>query len=95
MELIKDDIFGTVTLRGVVDGGELAVEAMQDGCEGGKMVVRFDRYKHSGADVLAIITMALTLGRLQEERIIGKYDPLQMTESERLAIYDYKHDEIV
>ncbi len=94
MELIKDNVFGTVTLKGVVDGGELAVEAMQDGCEGGKMVVRFDRYKHRGTDVLAIITMALTLGRLQEERIIGKYDPLEMTESEKQMIYDYKHDEV-
>lgn len=94
MELIKDNVFGTVTLKGVVEDGALAVTAMQDGCEGGKIVVRFDRYKHCGADVLAIITMALTLGKLDEERIIGKYDPLEMTESERLAIYDYRHDEI-
>ena len=95
MKLIKDNVLETVTLKGVVEGGILAATAMQDGCEGGKIVVRFNRYKHSGADVLAIITMALTLGRLEEERIIGKYDPLQMTDAEQMAIYDYKHDEII
>jgi len=94
MELINDTEQGTITLKGTVDGGMLAAEAMQDGCEGGKIIVRFNRYRHSGADVLAVITMALTLAGLEKERIIGKYEPLQMTESEKQMIYDYKHDEL-
>lgn len=93
-KLIKDDVLDTVTLRGTVDGHGITVAAMQDGCTDGRIVVHFNRYHHSGVDVLAVLSLALLKCGLDTERIIGTHLPLKMTETERLAIEDYKHDEI-
>lgn len=92
-KLIKDDVLDTVTLKGTVDSYGITVAAMQDGCTGGRIVVHFNRYHHSGVDVLTVLSLALLKCGLDAERIIGTHLPLKMTESERRAIEDYMNDE--
>ena len=92
-KLIKDDVLDTVTLKGTVDGYGITVAAMQDGCTGGRIVVHFNRYHHSGVDVLTVLSLALLKCGLDAERIIGTHLPLKMTEAERRAIEDYMNDE--
>lgn len=94
MGIFKDHFSNTVTIKNTVNEQDITIMAMQNGCEGGTIIINFNRYRHSHTDVVGMLLDLLVRSVLKKERIIGDFTPLRMTEAERLAIYDHKHDEI-
>lgn len=93
MVIVRDKVLDTVTMSTKIDEKPLSVTAMRSGCTGGSIVINFNRYKHCSADVMAMLTVAITKGELDAARIIGRDEPLEMTEVERRIIEDFKNDE--